>query len=172
MKKMENEIKFNFLPSYNYKAKYIGFGLALLSVLYLFSYSYFDINFVDIKVVKWLIAFSLLVAAMSREKRQNQNTLNIKYYAGKFSFSYTASFILALQLANFFIDKTLEIENLSLIMIALIIYHSCFYTFKALTKGRRMELEEESVLNTISSNKALFWIAVALSLLTLLVLLV
>lgn len=113
---MEKEIKFNFLPSYHHRFKYLGFGLLFLSILYLGMHSYFEFNPLDIEIVKWMLALSLLVVSGSKKRHERKYLLYIRYYAGKFTLTYMASFVLAFHLANFIGDTGLSFSSLNLII--------------------------------------------------------
>lgn len=158
------------MPTYSYKMKVVGFLLLILSLSYSLSSKVFDFSLVkndDISL--WVIAFSLLIISFSRDKKQAENIILIKYYSGKITASFIFSFILAMKLAEFVIGKKLPIETLLLVIIALIIYQISYNIIKRIGQNNSITLVEKNVFETFVNNKKLYFISIIIAIITLII---
>jgi len=162
-------MELNFIPNYSYKMKVVGFLLLILSLSYCLSVKVFEFSLVNYNISLWLIAFSLLIISFSRDKKQAENILLIKYYSGKITASFIFSFILALKLAEFLIGKTLPIETLLLVIIALSIYQISYNIIKRIGQNNNITLVEKNVFETFINNKKLYFISIIIAILTLII---
>lgn len=162
-------MKLNFIPSYSYKVKTISVLLLSIILLWTLFSIIFKKSFISIEINEWFIALSLLFISLSKDKIYSKESILIKYYAGKITFSYIICFILSMKLAGFIGDFKLLIDNIILVIIALTFYQICFNIIKISVKAMKLELEEESIYLKPSSKNKLYFISFILSVITIII---
>jgi uncharacterized membrane protein YuzA (DUF378 family) len=163
---MENLLKLDFLPTYDYKVKVFGVIILVLSLLLLV----FSVNLnIDNAVISWLIAFSLSIISFSKDKNYSSKDIFFKYYALKLSLTFIIGFTLALNLIGYIFSKEIEINLIYFLIGILLIYQTSYNLLKFFSKKRQIEIVEKSFLETLINNSKLYSILLILSFLTILI---
>ncbi|MBS3742429.1 MAG: hypothetical protein KGY74_09940 [Candidatus Cloacimonetes bacterium] len=160
-------MELNFIPNYSYKIKIVGYILLTFSLIYILLSKVFDFTLINNDLTLWTIAFSLLIISFSKGKKHSKNIVLIKYYSGKITASFIFSFILAVKLTEFIVEKTLSIDTILLVIIALSVYQISYNVINIIERKNNITLKEANVFETIINNKRLFFISLIIAIMTL-----
>ena len=169
---MENSFKLNFLPTYSYRLFITAIIGLICSTTLLFSVKLFNLEMVNIEVVKWVIGFFLSVMVFSTEKLSGQDLHFLKYYAGKFTLTFLIGFAFAMKATEILTHRKLGIDYLNLIILGLAVYLIVYQVFKFLAKNRSVELFSTTFPDNVKYNPKLSLAVLILSLVTLILIFV
>lgn len=163
---MENKLKLNFLPTYGHRYFMIAFiGLLFSTVLLLVS-SLLKVEFINIYIIKWILAFSLSVMAFSKERSENRNHHDLKYYSGKIAIILLIGFTLAINATELLTKRVISIDTINLIIGGLVSYTAIYQILKFLAKSRQVQIEETSFPDNLKYNSTLSTVIFILSIIT------
>lgn len=163
---MNSEQTLNFIPSLNYRFKYIGLALfAISAILFLISYTA-KLDFIGVEITKYMIACSLYFIVFSKENNSSESKLLLKYYSTKIIMSFGVAFILSLKLTELIVNKDFPLDNFNLVIILMAAYLIVLNSLSYLTKDKIIKVEEKTISELLPLNRNFYLILIFLSILT------